>query len=182
MSMGIMLGPGEGTKIKGGGLDVSVKVTMDEPAFTSTFEVIVPPGFDVGAHVHSHGQEVFYVVEGAIDVLAFEPVDRTIPDWHRWETSDGRRYLHGEPGAFLFVPENTPHAFANTTSKPAKMFFQSSVPGGHENYFQELSQLLQRSGGRPDPKAVADLRRRYDIEQLTTLRDGRRPGAHDHTA
>jgi quercetin dioxygenase-like cupin family protein len=84
MSMGIMLAAGEGEKILGGGLDVSVKVTMDEPAFASTFEVILPPGFDVGAHVHSHGQEVFYVVEGAIDVLAFEPVDRTIPDWHQW--------------------------------------------------------------------------------------------------
>lgn len=180
MSMGIMLASGEGQKIAGGGLDVSVKVTMDEPAFASTFEVVLPPGFDVGAHVHSHGQEVFYVVEGAIDVLAFEPVDRTIPDWHQWETSSGRRYLHGEPGAFLFVPENTPHAFANTTDKPAKMFFQSSVPGGHENYFEELSQLLKRSEGRPDPKEVATLRRRFDIEQLTALRDGPPSVQHSH--
>lgn len=170
MTLGVMLEPGEGHKIVGGGIDVTVKVTSDHPAFASTFEVVVPPGFDVGAHVHARGQEVFYVVEGEIDVLAFEPLDRNVPDWHQWESSTGRRFLHGSAGAFLFVPENTPHAFANTTDQPAKMFFQSSVPGGHENYFEELSQLLRRSDGRPAAKDVEELRRRYDIEQLTPLR------------
>ncbi len=170
MTMGVMLNPGEGDKIVGGGLDVTVKVQSDRPAFASTFEVNVPPGFDVGAHVHSRGQEIFYVVEGEIDVLAFEPIDRSPPDWHRWESRSGRRYLHGAPGAFLFVPENTPHAFANTTNRPAKMFFQSTVPGGHENYFEELAALLRRSGGRPGDKEIQDLRRRYDIKQLTTMR------------
>lgn len=171
MSIGVMLDVGEGHRIAGGGLDVTVKVTADQPAFASSFEVVVPPGFDVGAHVHARGQEVFYVVEGKIDVLAFEPVDRSRPDWHEWESASGRRFLHGGAGAFLFVPENTPHAFANTTNKPAKMFFQSSVPGGHENYFEELSKLLRRSDGNPDPKEVAELRRRYDIQQLTAMRD-----------
>lgn len=170
MTMGVMLEPGEGHRIVGGGLDVTVKVTGDHPAFASMFEVSLPPGFDVGAHVHSHGQEVFYVVEGEIDVLAFEPHDRSVPDWHEWESSSGRRFLHGGPGAFLFVPENTPHAFANTTKKPAKMFFQSSVPGGHENYFEELAALLRRHDGRPPIKHVEALRRRYGIEQLTGMR------------
>lgn len=177
MTMGVMLEPGAGEKIRGGGLDISVKVT-DPPAFASTFEVVVPPGFDVGAHVHGHGQEVFFVIEGELDVLAFEPADRTVPDWHEWESRDGQRYLHGAPGAFMFVPENTPHAFANTTDRPARMFFQSSVPGGHENYFRELADLLRKASGRPDPKDVAEIRRRYDIEQLTALRDGARAHAN----
>jgi quercetin dioxygenase-like cupin family protein len=186
MTMGVMLEPGEGEKIQGGGLDVSVKVT-DPPAFASTFEVVVPPGFDVGAHVHGHGQEVFFVIEGELDVLAFEPTDRSLPDWHEWESRSGQRYLHGSPGAFMFVPENTPHAFANTTDRPARMFFQSSVPGGHENYFRELAELLRHSSGRPDAKEVASLRRRYDIEQLTALSNGsqrRAPAGdrHTHTA
>ena len=172
MTMGVMLEPGEGRRIVGGGLDVTVKVDGEHQPFASTFEVMVPPGFDVGAHVHSHGQEVFYVVEGEIDVLAFEPKDRSAPDWHEWESSSGRRYLHGAPGAFLFVPENTPHAFANTTKKPARMFFQSSVPGGHENYFDELAALLRCSDGKPADKDTQDLRRRYDIRQLTTMRAG----------
>jgi hypothetical protein len=31
-----------------------------------------------------------------------------------------------------------------------KVFFQSSVPGGHENYFDELMAIMEASKGRPD--------------------------------
>src|ERR1039457_5296049 len=48
----------------------------------------------------------------------------------------------------MFVPQGVPHAFSNPTGKPVKVFFQSSVPGGHENYFDELMSLLQRTSGR----------------------------------
>lgn len=175
MSEGVMLSPGAGRRIVGGGLDATVKVTADHPALTSSFEMVIPPGYDVGAHVHAAGEEVFYVVEGELDVLAFEPVDRSLPDWHHWESASGRRFLHGGPGSFMFVPENIPHAFGNQTNKPVKLFFQSSVPGGHENYFDELMLLLRRSDGRPEPKDVAELRARYDIEQLTPIRGASRP-------
>jgi uncharacterized RmlC-like cupin family protein len=170
MTDGVMLSPGAGRRIVGGGLDATVKVASDHPALMSSFEMIIPAGYDVGAHVHVHGEEVFYVVEGELDVLAFDPVDRSVPDWYHWESASGQRYLHGGPGAFMFVPENVPHAFANRTTKPTRIFFQSSVPGGHENYFDELAALLRRSDGKPDQKDVAELRRRYDIEQLTALR------------
>ena len=36
--------------------------------------------------------------------------------------------------------------------------------------------LLPDSGGKPDPAVVADLRLRYDIEQITAM-DGGRPVA-----
>jgi mannose-6-phosphate isomerase-like protein (cupin superfamily) len=170
MTDGVMLASGAGRRIVGGGLDATLKVAGDHPALMSTFEMIIPAGYDVGAHVHAHGEEVFYVVEGELDVLAFDPVDRSVPDWYHWESASGQRYLHGGPGAFMFVPENVPHAFANRTTTPTKIFFQSSVPGGHENYFEELAALLRRSNGKPDQKDITDLRRRYDIEQLTALR------------
>jgi len=35
----------------------------------------------------------------------------------------------------------------------------------------ELAALMRETKGRPDPAAVAELRRRYDIEQLTALRN-----------
>lgn len=53
------------------------------------------------------------------------------------------------------------------------MFFQSCVPGGHENYFDELAATLRDTDGPPDPAVVASLRERYDIEQITGLADGR---------
>ncbi|WP_375479262.1 cupin domain-containing protein [uncultured Jatrophihabitans sp.] len=175
MSEGLMLPPGAGRRIVGGGLDATVKTTMDQPALTSTFEVVVRPGWDVGAHVHAVGEEIFYVLEGQLDVLAFEPLDRSVADWHEWESATGQRFLRGGPGAFLFVPPNTPHAFGNSSDQPAKVFFQSSVPGGHEHYFDELMELLAASAGKPDPQAVAELRTRYDIEQITSLDGGRAP-------
>ncbi len=169
---GVMLPPGRGRRIVGGTLDATVKMTVDHPALTSSFEIVVAPGWDVGAHVHAEGEEVFYVVEGELDILAFEPVDRSVPDWHAWESVSGRRFLRGGPGSFMFVPPGVPHAFANLTDTAVRMFFQSSVPGGHENYFDDLVLLLQRTGGRPDPAEAAELRSRYGIEQITPLAGG----------
>jgi uncharacterized RmlC-like cupin family protein len=127
------------------------------------------PGFDVGAHVHAVGEEIFSVVDGELDVLAFEPIDRAVGDWHRWESATGQTFATGGPGAFMFVPPGIPHAFSNSSDKPVKVFFQSSVTGGHENYCDELMAILEASKGRPDADLIADLRARYDIEQVTGL-------------
>lgn len=179
-----MLPPGGGRLIEGGGLHATLKVAGGEDALTSTFEIRVPPGYDVGAHVHSHGEELFYVVEGTLDMLAFEPTERTTGDWHDWESSDGRRFMRGGPGSLLFVPAGVPHAFGNLSDEWAVMLFQSA-PSGHEDYFDELAVLLREGDGRPDPAAIVALRAKYDITQLTGLRDRstedhEHAGDHDH--
>ncbi len=92
-------------------------------------------------------------------------------DWHEWVSDSGQRYLRGGVGSLMFVPAGCPHAFANSSNQPARMLFQAA-PSGHEDYLDELAALLQAADGRPDPAAVAGLRRRYDIEQLTALRSG----------
>lgn len=166
MTRQLMFAPGEGTPLAGRD-DAVVTASLNDGAFATTIITTVAPGFDVGAHLHHQGQEMFYVIEGELDIVAFEPLDRSVPDWHEWRSASGQTYLRGGPGSFMWVPENTPHAFANTTNEPARMFFQSSVAGGHENYLNELSELL-RSGGF-DQQAVRELRRRYDIEQLTAI-------------
>ena len=170
MTDGLMLPPGAGRLIAGGGLHATLKVAGRSQALTSTFEVVVPPGYDVGAHVHTTGEELFYVAEGEIDLLAFEPVSRLTPGWRDWVSPDGRRYLRAGPGAVLFVPAGCPHAFGNASDSPARMLFQSA-PGGHEDYFEALAELLRAGNGFPDQEAVAALRRRHDIEQLTSLHD-----------
>lgn len=164
-----MLRPGEGRVIAGGGLHATLKVPGGNPAVASTFEVVVPPGFDVGAHVHRAGQELFYVLEGELDLLAFEPKTRSGGDWHEWVSNSGQRFLRGGTGSLMFVPAGCPHAFANSSNQPARMLFQAA-PSGHEDYLDELAALLQAANRQPDPAAVAELRRRYDIEQLTALR------------
>jgi len=168
MSEGLMLAPGQGRVMTGGALTALFKVGKDATDLASVLEVVVPPGFDVGAHRHSSTQELFYVLEGELDLLAFEP-RKPSSDWHEWESASGRRFLKGGAGSMLFVPAGCPHAFANTTQHPARMLFQAA-PSGHEEYLAELALLLVTAGGRPDPEAIAQLRRRYDIEQLTALR------------
>jgi oxalate decarboxylase/phosphoglucose isomerase-like protein (cupin superfamily) len=166
-----MLVPGEGRVIAGGPLHATLKVAKGDTALASTLEILVPPGFDVGAHVHSEAQEMFYVLDGELDLLAFEPATRSAGDWHEWVSPSGRRFLRGGMGSLMYVPAGCPHAFSNPTSQTARMLFLAA-PSGHEDYLDELAVLLQAARGRPDPAEVAELRRRYDIEQLTALRAG----------
>ena len=175
MPDGVMSLPRAGERIAGGGLDATVKVKTDYPALMSTFEMVIPPHYDVGAHVHEDGEEIFFVLEGELELFAFEPVDRTLPDWHDWRSATGDGPMRGGPGLFMFVPENCPHAFGNPTDEPARMFFQSSVSGGHEHYFEELAALLREHGGKPPAAEAEALRMRWHIRQLTNISAGRIP-------
>jgi hypothetical protein len=44
-------------------------------------------------------------------------------------------------------------------------------PPGHEHYFEELARVVSR-GSRPDANVIAELRSRYDTDQLSTLKNG----------
>jgi oxalate decarboxylase/phosphoglucose isomerase-like protein (cupin superfamily) len=168
---GLVVPTGHGRTISTHAQQVTFKVTGEHSRSASSFEVVVPPGFDVGAHAHARSEELFYIIEGELDVLAFEPKVRTPDDWRQWESASGRRYVRATPGTLILVPPGCPHAFANPTGAPAKMFFQASPPPDHERYFEELLDILN-SGGEVDHEAIVKLRERYDIEQLTPLRHG----------
>jgi hypothetical protein len=72
----------------------------------------------------------------------------------------------------MFVPAGCPHAFANPGGATARMLFLVSPPG-HEHYLAEIGELIGR-GGPPDPAAIAGIRARHDIEQLTPMLAGPR--------
>ncbi|MFI9202462.1 cupin domain-containing protein [Streptomyces sp. NPDC053048] len=166
---GLVVPPGEGRTLVTAAQQVTFKVTGEHSRAASSFEVLVPPGFDVGAHLHTRSEELFYVLEGELDVLAFEPRVRTRDNWREWESSSGQRCVRARAGTVILVPPGCPHAFANPTSDPVRMFFQASPPPDHERYFEELFDILA-SGPQVDHEAIAELRKRYDIEQLTPLR------------
>jgi oxalate decarboxylase/phosphoglucose isomerase-like protein (cupin superfamily) len=163
MTDGLLVPPGGGRRIQ----TMTLKVGAEQSKIWSTFEAEVAPGFDVGAHLHEQAEEVFYVLEGELDLLAFQPVARTSDDWRTWQSSTGATVFRGGPGSFMFVPAGCPHAFFNPGSEPARMLFLVS-PAGHEVYLQELGSLLA-SAGPPDPAEIVALRRRHDIHQLTPL-------------
>src|SRR5215475_1126149 len=173
MTEGMTLLPGTGQPIPAAGM--TLKVGAAQTPTWSAFETIVTPGFDVGAHVHTAAEEIFYVLDGELDLLAFEPVARTATDWSGWESAAGQRVVRAGPGALMFVPAGCPHAFANRGELPARMLFLVA-PAGHEHYLAELGELLtagQAPGGQPlTPEAVASVRARHDIHQITPLIPG----------
>ena len=168
---GLVVPPGQGRKLVTKAQEVTFKVTEANGAFASSFEVLVPPGFDVGAHAHEHAKEFFYILEGELDVCAFEPVKRIEEGWQDWESPEGDRVVRAGAGSCLFVPTGCPHAFRNPTDKPTRMLFQSYPPPDHERYFEELCEIFSH-GSTVDSNAVQRLRDRYGVNQITPLRYG----------
>jgi quercetin dioxygenase-like cupin family protein len=123
-------------------------VTDENTRHTSMFDWTIPPQFATGRHVHRVQEETFYLLEGECE-------------WHV-----GDRRIRATPGTFLFIPPGAPHNITNVSEKPARVLMTVSPPG-HEHYFEELAELAAH--GTPDPKALADLRNRYDTDQISTL-------------
>lgn len=166
---GVIVPPGQGRRLTTRAQDVTFKVTGADGSAASWFEVVVPPGFDVGAHTHGRSQETFYILEGELDLLAFEPVARTGESWREWESPSGDRVVRAGPGSCMFVPPGCPHAFMNATDTPARMLFQSHPAPDHERYFEEICEIFV-AGSSVDPDAVRRMRERYDVRQITPLR------------
>jgi mannose-6-phosphate isomerase-like protein (cupin superfamily) len=168
---GLVVPPGGGRRLSTKAQDVTFKVTGADGGFASCFEVVVPPGFDVGAHTHDRSSEFFYVLQGELEVFAFEPVKRAETGWADWESADGDRVARAEAGGCMFVSPGCPHAFRNPTGEPARMLFQSYPAPDHERYFEEICEIFDR-GPAVDSGAVEELRRRYGLTQITPLRYG----------
>jgi mannose-6-phosphate isomerase-like protein (cupin superfamily) len=166
---GLVVPPGGGRKLVTRAQEVTFKVTGADGAIMSCFEVMVPPGFDVGAHTHGHSQEMFYVLEGELDLLAFEPVTRTGENWDDWVSAEGDKMVRAGAGACMFVPPGCPHAFRNSSARPARMLFYSHPAPDHERYFEEIAEIWS-SGRTVDAEAVRRMRERYDVSQITPLR------------
>ena len=168
---GLIVPPGQGRKLTTKAQEVTFKITGAHGCLVSCFEVVVPPGFDVGAHTHDRSGEFFFILDGELDLLAFEPTERTGDRWQDWKSSGGDRVVRAGAGSCMFVPTGCPHAFTNPTDEPARMLFQSYPAPDHERYFEELFAIYS-DGGTVSSEAVRKLRDKYDVNQITPLRYG----------
>ncbi|MBY8883139.1 cupin domain-containing protein [Actinacidiphila acidipaludis] len=167
---GLVLGPGAGRRLVTPAQEVTFKATGAQGSSVSVFEVVVPPGFDVGAHVHARSQEFFYVLDGELELLAFEPVRRSARDWHLWQSEQGDKAVRAGAGSSMLVPSGVPHAFRNAGDVPARMLFTCFPSPDHERYFEEIAEIWSRGADGVDPRAVEEMRSRYDVAQITPLR------------
>ena len=148
-SDGILVAAGEGRSVSLRGTRVAFKVESSRAAGASVTEWEALAGFDTGAHVHELLEETWYLLEGELEFRV------------------GAETFTAAAGATVFVPPRVPHAFANRSDRSARFLLIMSPPG-HDHYFDELAEILAVDGP-PDPQAIADLRRRYDTEQMETL-------------
>jgi quercetin dioxygenase-like cupin family protein len=141
--------PSEGNAVTLAGQPLVFLVTGESTKHTSMFEWTVPAGFSTGLHVHRVQEETFYVLDGEC----------------AWQI--GEQHIRALPGAYVFIPPGTAHNIGNPTDKPARMIMTVSPPG-HERYFEELAKLT--AGGPPNVNVIAELRSRYDTDQLSALK------------
>jgi quercetin dioxygenase-like cupin family protein len=66
-------------------------VTAEHSKQCSLFEFTIAPGFNTGAHYHTKIEEIFYVLEGELDLRC------------------GEQTVRGGPGTCVFVPPGAPH-------------------------------------------------------------------------
>jgi quercetin dioxygenase-like cupin family protein len=149
---GIILNHGEAGGVTLHKTRIDYLLTAEHSKQCSLFEFSIAPGFNTGAHYHTKIEELFYVLEGELDLRC------------------GDKTVRAGPGTFVFVPPGSAHAFGNSTDKPGRMLLLTAPPG-HEKYFDELRDLVA-AGGKPDPEKLAKLREKYDTIQLGTLTDG----------
>lgn len=133
--------------ITGPGVQMTLLATStDTDGSWSLFKFEANPGFQGPApHWHEEMVEGFYILEGAVE---FE-ID-----------GDSQRATSNE---FILVPPRTVHTFTVGSNGPATFLIHVS-PGGFEDYFEELQELIADADEWPpaDMTPVIELMGRYD--------------------
>jgi mannose-6-phosphate isomerase-like protein (cupin superfamily) len=145
MSLPIILQPGEGQSVQIRTSTCTFKATgKDTKGYFGLFEFVMEPG-SMGASPHLHKQltEMFYVVEGVVEMVLS---DRTVA---------------AQPGAFILVPENTPHGFSNPGKTPAKLLIMFCPADTREQYFEGLAELT-KDGRQPSQEELIELMQKFD--------------------
>ena len=127
-----VLHQGEGEyAIIGGNSRCTFKVTgRDTSNHFGLFEFEMEPGA-MGAQPHFHHRftEIFYVIEGKVQLLA------------------GEKRVTGTPGTLVLVPPNAVHAFSNFGDNRAIVLIMFCPADSREKYFKGLAELT-RDGRR----------------------------------
>ena len=143
---GFVVKPGEGrtieipgvsevTTVKAAGVDTGGSISFHE-------EWHGPDDTGVPRHFHRHLDEMFYVLEGNMRFLV------------------GEEEMVAEPGAFLYIPRGTIHAWRPTGTAPVRQLI-AFLPGGFEGYLDEMQTLPTPQA---DPEAWRELGRKWDVE------------------
>jgi mannose-6-phosphate isomerase-like protein (cupin superfamily) len=108
-------------------------------------EHTLPPGL-LGAPVHRHSREdeLTIVLSGMLGAFL------------------GGEIVTAEAGACVWKPRHQWHTFWNAGTAPLR-FVEVLLPGGFDDYFQQLSQLFQ-AGSCPTPAAMGAIASAFGLD------------------
>jgi mannose-6-phosphate isomerase-like protein (cupin superfamily) len=146
----LVLGRDGGERLKFlGQSTMRLKIDGADTANALTFyEYVSEPGVTgPPQHIHHGHDETFYVVEGS------------------YEFTFDTELVVAEPGAFLYIPRGRPHTFRNAGHGLGRIV-GTFAPARFAEYFRELAEIIERTGGPPDRAQWAELYGRYDTTFL----------------
>ena len=146
----IVLQRGEGRYVSiGAGTRCTFKVSgKDTDGHFGLFEYTMEPKTaGPRRHIHRQMAEIFYVVEGEIELII------------------GDQTVTARAGATALVPKEAVHAFSNPGSQRSVLLIMFCPADSREKYFEGLAELT-KGGQRPDPQALLELMRKYDTEPV----------------
>jgi mannose-6-phosphate isomerase-like protein (cupin superfamily) len=114
------VGVDEGRPLRGGTHVLKAGVAETAGALT-VWVSRTPFGKGPPLHLHEREDELFYVLAGRYEMVCGEA--RTV----------------AEPGALLFLPRLTPHAFRSVSREVEGRLLHCCVPGGFEEYLSSIS-------------------------------------------
>jgi len=103
----------------------------------------MPPGAGASPHIHKELTEMFYVTEGTVELLL------------------GDKKENAFQGAFMLVPENTPHGFTNIGNGQATLLILFCPADSREGYFKGMADLT-KNGREPTKDELIALMEQYD--------------------
>jgi mannose-6-phosphate isomerase-like protein (cupin superfamily) len=143
-----IIGPHDG---KAGSLgSIGVRFMLDAPEADGRFSLVehpMPPrALAAPLHKHTREDEYSFVIEGRMGALL------------------GDHEVYAEAGDFVHKPRDQWHTFWNAGDEPCRIL-EIISPGGFEQYFAELVEILAAAGAAaPDPEVLGELWARYGIE------------------
>ncbi len=134
-----------------GGAPVAIKLLADSSATggaLSTVRATLTDGAD-GArpHLHKGSAEMFYVLDGAAEVLS------------------GDQVLTAGPGDLVVVPPNMPHAFAAVPGSDADILIVIAPGVERFEYFRHLQRIRL---GEATPESLKEVQELYDNHFLVS--------------
>lgn len=134
-----IIGPDEGRRVSLFEVAFRYRVESSQTdGALAMLEVVIPPGTLVKPHRHSREDEYTLVLEGTVGVRM------------------GDRETEVGAGSCLVKPRDVPHAMWNASDIAARVA-EIVLPGGLEDYFEELAPILERKGdeANADYRALA---------------------------